>query len=149
MIEACGDERGNDALKKAVRLLSVDGLDGAMMVVEKELESNPESWEARCAKADILYLQGLYGASLQWSEKSLALNPNNALAWNTKGNALYKLGRYKEAIECYGKAIEIEQNISSITPKDLIIEQISGGYRVSFAYDKEIPFFGPAYLLIT
>jgi len=108
MIEACGDERGNDALKKAVRLLSVDGLDGAMMVVEKELESNPVSWEARCAKADILYLQGLYGASLQWSEKSLALNPNNALAWNTKGNALYKLGRYKEAIECYGKAIEIE-----------------------------------------
>ena len=48
----------------------------------------------------------------------------------------------------FDKASEIEQNISSITPKDLIIEQISGGYRVSFAYDKEIPLFGPAYLVI-
>ena len=108
MIAACDDEKGSDALRKAVRLLSADGLDGAMMVVEKELESNPDSWEAYCAKADILYFQGLYGTSLQWSEKSLALNPNNGLAWNTKGNALYKLGKYKEAIECYGKAIEIE-----------------------------------------
>ncbi len=53
-----------------------------------------------------------------------------------------------DAQSIFGKAIEIEQNISSITPKDLIIEQISGGYRVSFAYDKEIPLFGPAYLVI-
>ena len=53
-----------------------------------------------------------------------------------------------DAQNIFGKAIEIEQNISSITPKDLIVEQISGGYRVSFAYDKEIPLFGPAYLVI-
>ena len=53
-----------------------------------------------------------------------------------------------DAQSIFGKAIEIEQNISSITPKDLIVEQISGGYRVSFAYDKEIPLFGPAYLVI-
>lgn len=48
----------------------------------------------------------------------------------------------------FDKASEIEQNISSITAKDLTIEQVSGGYRVSFAYDKEIPLFGPAYLVI-
>ena len=53
-----------------------------------------------------------------------------------------------QAQDIFSRATEIEQNISSITPKDLIIEQISGGYRVSFAYDKVIPLFGPAFLVI-
>ena len=48
----------------------------------------------------------------------------------------------------FDKASEIEQNISSITAKDLAIERVSGGYLVSFAYDKEIALFGPAYLVI-
>ena len=53
-----------------------------------------------------------------------------------------------QAQDIFSRATEIEQNISSITPKDLVIEQISGGYRVSFAYDKVIPLFGPAFLVI-
>ena len=53
-----------------------------------------------------------------------------------------------DAQRIFSNATEIEQNISSITPKDLIIEQVSGGYRVSFAYDKVIPLFGPAFLVI-
>jgi len=99
---------GNDAFKKALRLLSSEGLDGAMMVVERELEIDPLNWEAWSAKADIFYFQKSYDASMQCCEKSIKLNPSNALAFNIKGNILYKLGRYKEAIECYNKAIEIE-----------------------------------------
>ena len=53
-----------------------------------------------------------------------------------------------QAQDIFSRATEIESNISSVTPKDLIIEQISGGYRVSFAYDKVIPLFGPAFLVI-
>ncbi len=108
MIGSPEDKKSNRALKNAIRLLSSDGLDGAMMLVERELDVNPESWEAWGAKGDIFYLQGLYGSAVKCSEKSISLNPENALAWNTKGNALYKLGRYEEAIGCYNKAIEIE-----------------------------------------
>ena len=99
---------GNDAFKKALCLLSSEGLDGAVMVVERELESDPENWEAWSAKAEILYFQKSHEASMQCCERSISLNPYNALAFNIKGNILYKLGRYKEAIECYNKAIEIE-----------------------------------------
>jgi tetratricopeptide (TPR) repeat protein len=99
---------GNDAFKKALRLLSSEGLDGAIMVVERELESDPENWEAWSAKADILYFQGNYDASMRCCERSIRLNSQNALAFNIKGNVFYKLGKYKEAIECYNKAIEIE-----------------------------------------
>lgn len=102
------DVEGNDAFKKALRLLSSEGLDGAMMVVERELESDPKNWEAWSAKADILYFQKIYDASMQCCERSISLNPYNALAFNIKGNIFYKLGKYKESIECYNKAIEIE-----------------------------------------
>jgi tetratricopeptide (TPR) repeat protein len=99
---------GNDAFKKALRLLSTEGLDGAIMVVERELESDPKNWEAWSAKADILYFQGKYDASMRCCERSISLNSKNALAFNIKGNILYKLGKYKEAIECYNRAIEID-----------------------------------------
>ncbi|VVB69514.1 Beta-barrel assembly-enhancing protease [uncultured archaeon] len=108
MAMSTNETRGNEAFKKALRLLSSEGLNGAMMVVERELENNPESWEAWSAKADILYFQGKYETALQCCETALSQNPDNALTFNIKGNILYKLGRYKEAIECYDRAIELE-----------------------------------------
>ncbi len=94
-------------LSNALDLLSKEGLDGAMMVVNLELEKNPESWEALGAKADILYLSEKYPQAMNACIQALEINPLNALAWNTKGNVLYKLKRYDEAIECYNRAIEI------------------------------------------
>jgi tetratricopeptide (TPR) repeat protein len=108
MISSTDKMKGSNALKKALNLLSGEGLDGAMMVVERELDKSPDNWEALGAKADILYFREMYGSALQCCEISLKLNSNNTLAWNTKGNILYKLGRYEEAICCYNKAIEIE-----------------------------------------
>jgi tetratricopeptide (TPR) repeat protein len=108
MAMSCGGVEGNDAFKKALRLLSSEGVDGALMVVERELEKDPENWEAWSAKAEILYFQNNHDMSLQCCEKSIHINSNNALVFNIKGNVLYKLGKYNEAIECYNKAIEIE-----------------------------------------
>lgn len=91
----------------ALDLLSKEGLDGAMMVVNLELQKNPLSWEALGAKADILYLLEKYPQAMNACIQALEINPLNALAWNTKGNVLYKLKRYDEAIDCYDRAIEI------------------------------------------
>ena len=108
MTPSSDDEKGNDAFKKALRLLSSKGLDGAVMVVERELENDPESWEAWSAKADIFYFQKRYNNAMICCNKALQINPDNAFACNTKGNILYMLGRYKEAVECYNRAIELE-----------------------------------------
>ena len=108
MIRSSDGGKGDDAFKKALILLSREGLDGAAMIVDRELENDPESWEAWSAKADIFYFQNHYNNAMICCEKSLRINPNNALACNTKGNILYMLGRYKEAIEYYNKAIELE-----------------------------------------
>ncbi len=108
MAMSCDSVEGKAAFKKALRLLSTEGVDGALMVVERELENDPKNWEAWSAKAEILYFQKSHDISMQCCERSIRLNPDNALAFNIKGNILYKQGRYEEAIECYNKAIEIE-----------------------------------------
>lgn len=108
MNRSSDDGKGDDAFKKALCLLSREGLDGAIMIVERELGNNPESWEAWSAKADIFFFQKSYTQAMTCCEKALSINPDNALACNTKGNILYMLGRYKEAIDCYNRAIELE-----------------------------------------
>lgn len=95
-------------IHNALHLLSNSGLEGSMIIVECELEKEPDSWEAWAAKADILYLRNDYSESLECCERSLSSNPENALTWYSKGNALYMLKRYNEAIDCYNKAIEID-----------------------------------------
>ena len=43
---------------------------------------------------------------------------------------------------------QIEYSIVSIEPKDLNITKVDDKVKISFAYDKEVPLFGPAFLLI-
>ena len=48
----------------------------------------------------------------------------------------------------FDKQTDIEYSISSIKPADLIVTKEKDKLVISFAYDKEIPLFGPVYLLI-
>jgi tetratricopeptide (TPR) repeat protein len=96
------------SFKRALGLLSGDGLKGAEMLIERELERNPESWEAIAARADLYYFKGEYDDALKFCDISLRINSKNAFTWNTRGNVLYKMGRYDDAIECYDRAIESE-----------------------------------------
>jgi tetratricopeptide (TPR) repeat protein len=102
------DRCNGTSINNASRLLSSRGLEGAMIIVDWEIQKEPDSWEAWSAKADILYLQKKYEMSLECCEKSIALNSENGLTWNSKGNVYYMLGRYDEAIACYNRAIEID-----------------------------------------
>lgn len=52
-----------------------------------------------------------------------------------------------EVRQIFGKATEID-DIKSVDPKDLDVTKEGDKVVVSFAYDKEIHMFGPAYLLI-
>ena len=56
-------------------------------------------------------------------------------------------GTVQQVREIFDKAADID-NISSIRSKDLTITKNGDQVIVAFAYDKEIPLAGPAYLLI-
>ncbi len=96
------------SFQRVPELLSGDELLGAEKLTKRELNRNPESWEAIAAKADIYYFKERYEDALKCCDRSLSINSKNAFTWNTKGNTLYKLGRIEEALECYSKAIEAE-----------------------------------------
>jgi hypothetical protein len=53
-----------------------------------------------------------------------------------------------EARQAFDRQKEIEYAISSITSSDLDITKVNERVVISFAYDKEVPIMGPAYLLI-
>lgn len=53
-----------------------------------------------------------------------------------------------EARQAFDKQKDIEYSISSITSKDLDITKVNERVVISFAYQKEVPLMGPAFLLI-
>jgi hypothetical protein len=55
------------------------------------------------------------------------------------------VGEVRQAFE---RQQEIEYSIASITAKDLIITKENDRIVIAFAYDKELPIFGPVFLLI-
>ncbi len=86
----------------------------AIESIDRELEKEPDNWEAWGAKAEVLYLCRDYAGTLKCCEIAINLNPRNALAWCTKAGVLRKLGKWDEAAECYSKAIEIEPFLSKV-----------------------------------
>ena len=52
-----------------------------------------------------------------------------------------------EIVASYNKAA-LAGYITSVAGNDLVIVKEDGGYVVSFAYDKKLPLFGPASLLL-
>lgn len=48
----------------------------------------------------------------------------------------------------FDKVKQVEYSIESISGQDLVITKENERIVVSFAYDKEVPLFGPVYLLI-
>ncbi len=52
-----------------------------------------------------------------------------------------------EIVNYYNKAV-LAGYITSVTGKDLVISKEDGVYVISFAYEKKLPLFGPASLLL-
>lgn len=53
-----------------------------------------------------------------------------------------------EARSAFDRQKEVEYSIASIDSKDLQITKENDKVVIGFAYDKEIPLFGPVYLLL-
>lgn len=52
------------------------------------------------------------------------------------------------ARDAFQRTKDIEYSIVSVEAKDLNITKVDDKVKVSFSYDKEVPLFGPAFLLI-
>ena len=71
----------------------------------------------------------------------------------TVQSAIEKIARTQpatvaEARQAFDKQKDIEYSISAIGGKDLSVTKENDRVVIGFAYDKEIPLFGPVYLVI-
>ncbi len=85
--------------------------------------------EEKKLKANEYFNKGLNEADLNMKlelfDKSIELNIDFTDAYLAKGNTLNNLERYQEAIECYNKVIEIDQNDTiAINTKNNLIQKI-------------------------
>jgi hypothetical protein len=53
-----------------------------------------------------------------------------------------------EVRQAFDKQRELEFSISAVTGKDLQVTKENDRVVVAFAYDKEIPIYGPVFILI-
>jgi len=53
-----------------------------------------------------------------------------------------------EARQAFDRQRDLEYSISAITSKDLQVTKENDKVVISFAYDKEIPIYGPVFILI-
>lgn len=52
------------------------------------------------------------------------------------------------ARDAFERTKQIEYSIVSVEPKDLSITKVDDKVKISFAYEKEVPLFGPVFLTI-
>lgn len=62
--------------------------------------------------------------------------------------AAMQLPTVAEARQAFDKQRDIEYSISSVSGKDLTVTKENDKVVIGFAYDKEIPIYGPVYILI-
>lgn len=53
-----------------------------------------------------------------------------------------------EARQAFDKQRELEYSISELTGKDLVITKVNDRVVISYAYNKEVPIYGPVYVLL-
>lgn len=82
--------------------------------LEKEVEDNPESAEARKKYAVALYATGEKGLAEKQYEEVVKINDQDGVAYNNLGNAYRDNKKTDKAVEAYKKAIEI--NKTAINP---------------------------------
>ena len=82
--------------------------------LEKEVEDNPESAEARKKYAVALYATGEKDLAEKQYEEVVKINDQDGVAYNNLGNAYRDNKKTDKAIEAYKKAIEI--NSTAINP---------------------------------
>jgi tetratricopeptide (TPR) repeat protein len=83
------------------------------MTAEEWIKENRERIDAAEKKQQ----EKQYERAIARFDASIESNPMDAETWFNKGNFLYGLERYVEALECYGKADELNPTEYHWVPK--------------------------------
>jgi cellulose synthase operon protein C len=91
---------------QALARLAQGQFDSAHELVKLALDREPQSVDAKLARAAIFIQQDDANAALPFIDEVLAAAPDNGRAWRFKGQALLRLQKFEEARSAFDQAIE-------------------------------------------
>jgi tetratricopeptide (TPR) repeat protein len=83
--------------------------------IDKALEIEPQSFDARLLQAQIYLSEHEFAKALELALEMDKMRPQNPLAYAVKTDALTELGRYDEAVEAAQQFVDIRPNATSYT----------------------------------
>lgn len=83
-------------------------LDQAMSYFQRALDQDPPAFVAVIEMADTLVAAGKAQEAISRYDECEQHGLSTARVWHNKGQALYDLHRYEEALECYNRALRLD-----------------------------------------
>ena len=103
----------------------------AMRILQKGLESNPQSYSIISTFGILLSETGLYDQAISILQKGISLWPYDPEMWNYLGVAYWGKGEYDKAYEAYQQALEIDNDYP------LVLNNLGSLYLSLYLRDKK------------
>ncbi len=97
---------------------------GALELVEKALETEPNDTRALVLYGDILFCLNRDGEALKALNKAIGLNPQMAEAYISKAGVLEVMGKCREALQCCRQALQLINRSKQYLLPSLFDQQI-------------------------
>jgi Flp pilus assembly protein TadD len=102
-----GSDTADLLLSRAAQFLREDDVGLSLKILDALVEIAPDNAEAWHQRAKAHLMQRDYAHALGDLRRTLSLDPNNYRAIVDLGIVLEELGHKKEALEAYGKALQV------------------------------------------
>ncbi|MBP6978660.1 MAG: adenylate/guanylate cyclase domain-containing protein [Bacteroidales bacterium] len=109
----------------------------AIDAFKKTVELDPSFGEADNQLAYLYFNKGEYETALEYLRIYSSLNPGDANPFDSMGDLLWKMGKLDEAIEQYGKALEIKSNFWPSAAKTAYIFAMKEDYGMTDQWVKK------------
>ncbi len=105
--------------------------DKAIDAFKRTVELDPSFGEAANQLAYLYFKRGDFTTALEYLKNYSSLNPEDANPFDSMGDLLWRMGELDEAMEQYGKALEIKSDFWPSAAKTAYIYSMKEDYRMT------------------
>lgn len=101
----------NDSIEQARSLFLRGSNDRAAQILEREIKTKPEDWEAHLLLGQIYALEERRAESIRELGRAIELRPRSATAYNMLGTALSHFAEFDAARKAYEQAVVLDPDL--------------------------------------
>ena len=133
-------EEGELLVLLAETFIELGNEEQAILILEKIHVEDSSFPESLLLLADLYQMEGLYEVSEQKLLKAKGLLPNEIVIDFALGETYAEQGKFSDAIRCYEKVLETEEEIAAVNVNQRMADSISSGG----AFEDALPYYEKA-----